>query len=250
MEAALPVLDPDIAGYLIDLDGTLISGRTVMPDAAWLLEKAAGRFMLVSNNSEHTPNQLSRQLRHLGLRIAPDQIVLAGTAALERIVRTSPGARLLLLGSAALMGYARTLGLTLVKAPDADIVLVTRDRKFTYAKLALAAEALSLGARLVVACPDRSHPGPRRQPVPEAGALAAALIAAAGVADYEVVGKPEPLLFEIACRRLGIEPRQGLMIGDNSETDGAGARRLGMAFVLVRNGQIRHHFNDTLRVAV
>lgn len=246
----MPVLDSDIAGYLIDLDGTLISGRAVLPDAAWLLEKAAGRFMLVSNNSEHTPQQLSRHLRHLGLRIAPDQIVLAGTAALEHISRTSPGARLLLLGSPALAAYARTLDLHLVQEAVADIVLVTRDRKFTYAKLALAAEALSLGAHLIVACPDLSHPGPRRQPVPEAGALAAALIAAAGTDQYEVVGKPEPLLFETACRRLCIDPRRGLMIGDNSDTDGAGARRLGMAFALVRNGQIRHHFNEQLQVAV
>lgn len=250
MEGHLSALDSDIAGYLIDLDGTLISGRTVLADATWLLERAAGRFMLVSNNSEHTPEQLARQLRHMGLRIAPEQIVLAGTAALERIARTSPGARLLLLGSAALASYARKLGLELVLKAEADIVLVTRDRKFTYARLALAAEALSLGARLVVACPDRSHPGLRRQPIPEAGALAAALIAATGVEPYEVIGKPEPLLFETACRRLGIEPRQGLMIGDNSDTDGAGARRLGMAFALVRNGQIRHHFNDELQVAV
>jgi len=250
MEGHLSALDTDIAGYLIDLDGTLISGRTVLADAAWLLERAAGRFILVSNNSEHTPEQLARQLRHLGLRITPEQIVLAGTAALERIARTSPGARLLLLGSAALANYARKLGLELVSKAEADIVLVTRDRKFTYARLALATEALSLGARLVVACPDRSHPGPRRQPVPEAGALAAALIATTGIEHYEVIGKPEPLLFETACRRLGIEPRQGLMIGDNSETDGAGARRLGMAFALVRNGQIRHHFSDELQVAV
>lgn len=240
----------DIEGYLIDLDGTLISGRTVLPDAAWLLEKAAGRFMLVSNNSEHTPAQLSRHLRHMGLRIDPSQIVLAGTAAIDRISRTSPGARLLLLGSVALATYARKLGLDVVQEAEADIVLVTRDRKFTYAKLAMAAEAISLGARLIVACPDRSHPGPRQQPIPEAGALAAALVAAAGVEHYEVVGKPEPLLFETACQRLDIEPRNGLMIGDNADTDGAGARRLGMAFLLVRHGRIRHLFNDDMRVAV
>ena len=68
-----------------------------------------------------------------------------------------------------------------VHEAEADIVLVTRDRHFNYAKLAMAAEALHLGARLVVACPDLSHPGPRRQPVPEAGALAAAVVAAGAV---------------------------------------------------------------------
>jgi len=242
MEGDLPALLADAAGYLIDLDGTLISGRTTLPDAHWLLERVADRFMLVSNNSEHTPLQLSRHLRQVGLAIPPERIVLAGTAAIEQIARTAPGARVLLLGSLSLATFARHLGLFPVHEAEADIVLVTRDRHFNYAKLAMAAEALHLGARLVVACPDLSHPGPRRQPVPEAGALAAAVIAAGAVTRYDVVGKPEPLLFEIACRRLGIRPADGMMVGDNADTDGAGARRLGMQFLLVRGGQIRHAF--------
>lgn len=242
--SSMPV---DPAGYLIDLDGTLISGQSVLPDASWLLNRVANQFMLVSNNSEHTPLQLSRQLRRLGLQIAPERIVLAGAAAVEMIAEKKPGARVLLLGSASLTNFARRLGLQTVIDAHADIVLVTRDRRFSYARLAIAAEAISLGAELVVACPDRNHPGPRRQPVPEAGALAAALIAAAGVETYQVIGKPEPKLFETACQRLAISPKDGMMIGDNPETDGAGARRLGMRFVLVKAGQIRQAFECEMR---
>ncbi len=240
----------DAAGFLLDLDGTLVSGSTVLPDARWLLDLVGDRFMLVSNNSEHTPAQLSRQLKQVGLVIAPERIVLAGTAALEHVAHRSPGTRILLLGSVTLAAYARALGLHPVRDVEVDYVVVMRDRHFNYTKLAKAAEALQRGAKLVVACPDRSHPGPRREPVPEAGALAAAVIAAAGVEAYDTIGKPEPLLFELACVRLGISPRDALMIGDNPETDGAGARRLGMRFLLVRNGQIRHAFEHDLQIAV
>lgn len=229
-------------GYLVDLDGTLLSGQQLLPDAQWLLEAVAGKFMLVSNDSEHTPNQLAQRLRRLGLAVKPEQIILAGTAALDLLARETPGARLLLLGSPSLKTYARQLGLRMAGA-DAEIVLVTRDRRFTYAGLAMAAEALSRGAKLIVACPDFSHPGPLGEPVPEAGA-----IAASGVTHHRTVGKPEPLLFETACARLAISPRHAVMIGDNAQTDGIGARRLGMRFVLVRNGNIRLSLADDLQL--
>ncbi|MHA6692111.1 HAD-IIA family hydrolase [Devosia sp. A449] len=237
------------AGYLVDLDGTLISGNLVLPDARWLLAQAADRYMLVSNNSEHTPELLCRHLRRMGLPVQPDRIVLAGTSAIDLIARNQPGASLLLLGSQALRNYAKRQGLD-VDGTTYDVVLVARDRRFSYARLARAAEALAGGATLYVACPDRSHPGSHGQPVPEAGALAAAVMAAAGVTRHICVGKPEPLLFEAACRRLGIAPREAIMIGDNADTDGEGARRLGMAFVQVRNGDIRSGFDVPLRIAV
>lgn len=225
-------------GYLIDLDGTLLSGNHLLPDAKWLLEQVKGRFMLVSNNAEHTPQQLSRRLKRLGLNVDAGHIVLAGTAAIERLASDLPGAGLLLIGSPALQRYARNKGLVLTNhRPDA--VLVTRDRHFSYRKIALAAEAIRQGAALYVAAPDLSHPGPNGEPIPETGALAAAIISCAGYCEATVIGKPEPALFEMACARLNILPEQAMMIGDNPQTDGLGATRLNMAFRHVINGQIR-----------
>jgi HAD superfamily hydrolase (TIGR01450 family) len=225
-------------GYLIDLDGTLLSGRTILPDARWLLKAVAGRHVLVSNNAEHTPHQLSHMLHTLGLEIAEEGIVLAGTCAIDRIAMSYPGGAVMLLGSHALQTYAKDKGLCL-DAPKPDVVLVARDRQFSYAKLAAAAGALTDGAEFYVAAPDLSHPGTDGKPVPETGALAAAILACAGARDYIIIGKPEPILFELACKRLGIEPSEAVMIGDNPQTDGLGAHRLGMRFHLVQNGIIR-----------
>lgn len=75
--------------------------------------------------------------------------------------------------------------------------------------------------------------------MPEAGALAEAIMAAAGVRKHQIIGKPEPLLFLATCKHLGIAPQQAVMIGDNAETYGAGARRLGMRFCLMHRGGLR-----------
>ncbi|WP_421359622.1 HAD-IIA family hydrolase [Agrobacterium rosae] len=228
----------DAGGYLIDLDGTLISGRLVLPDARWLLKQVEDHYMVVSNNAEHTPDQLSRMLRSLGLPLASDRIILAGTTAIDCIAQRHPGASVLLLGSAGLRNYARRKGLRLHQERP-DIVLVTRDRNFSYIKIATAAEALCDGAALFVAAPDLSHPGPTGKPVPETGALAAAILACAGPREYTVIGKPERILFEMACKRLGVTPADAVMIGDNPQTDGLGASRVGMQFWQVDNGLLR-----------
>jgi HAD superfamily hydrolase (TIGR01450 family) len=228
----------DAKGYLIDLDGTLISGRTVLPDARWLLDEVCGRFAIVSNNAEHTPRQLARALKLLGLPVMEEQLVLAGTTAIDVIARDYPGASIMLLGSAALANYARNKRLKL--ATDApDLVLVTRDRHFNYTKLAAAAAAISDGAELVVAAPDGCHPGVNGKPVPETGALAAAILACTGLRDYRVIGKPEKVLFDHGCSKLDLPPGEIVMIGDNPDTDGLGALRAGMGFIKVEHGLIR-----------
>jgi putative hydrolase of the HAD superfamily len=52
-------------------------------------------------------------------------------------------------------------------------------------------------------------------------------------ADY-VVRKPNPLLFEVAGRRLGVAPGDIWFVGDRLDTDVAGARAAGMRTVWLR----------------
>lgn len=54
-------------------------------------------------------------------------------------------------------------------------------------------------------------------------------------ADPDVgVRKPNPRIFRIACERLGVEPPNVLMIGDNLEQDVRGAEAAGMQALWVR----------------
>src|SRR6266545_5527275 len=117
--------------YLVDLDGTLISDRKLLPGADRLLALMNGRFVVVSNDAEHTPAQLAPLLLRMGLSVNADRILLAGTCALDMIARERKNARLMLLGSAALQAYGRDLGLEMTMR-EPDIVLVGRDRAFNY----------------------------------------------------------------------------------------------------------------------
>lgn len=224
-------------GFLFDLDGTLMAGRRALPGAAELMRALDGRFVVVSNDSEHIPEQLAGVMRGAGLPIGEDRLILSGIASLDFLERSWPGARLHLIGSVALARDAERRGFLLTDS-GADIVLIARDRNFTYETLAAAARNVHDGANVVVASPDRSHPGIDGYPVPEAGALAAAILSIGERREPIVVGNPEPTLFRMACAKLDLDPCDCLMIGDNPLTDGEGAARSGMTFLHVAPGDL------------
>ncbi|MCA0851105.1 HAD hydrolase-like protein [Salipiger thiooxidans] len=89
------------------------------------------------------------------------------------------------------------------------------------------------GLPLIVANPDLTHPG-EDGPVIETGALLALLHACVPRARSCVAGKPSAHLFRVA---LGpVAPDAAVMIGDNPDTDIAGARRLGIPTIHVGSG--------------
>jgi 4-nitrophenyl phosphatase len=218
-------------GILLDWDGCVAVGDSILPEACRLIADASDRVAILSNNSTHLPEDIADLLARNGLSIPSERIVLAGTETIHWAA-SRRSARVLLLAAPRMRDYARSQGLDLVRN-DADMVLLMRDARFTYAKLERAVDAISGGAQLVAANPDRTHPGPGRRLVPETGALLAALMACVPSAEVLTIGKPGPLLFEKACAALRVAPQDAVMVGDNPETDGAGAAALGIPSIIV-----------------
>jgi len=220
----------DAAAVLVDLDGCLLAGRDAAPGAAELLALAGARLVVVSNNSTDTANSMAGLLAELGLPVPAERILLAGEMAVGLLRERHPGARVL-----ALMGgpLAATLGDIRQVEIDPEVVLLGRDLYLSYTRLRAAARALHEGAALIAANPDLSHPDESGCPVPETGSLLAALSAMVPEAAATIVGKPGPVLYQEALARLGAAPENALMIGDNPDTDLAGARQLGIPGLLV-----------------
>lgn len=221
------------AGIILDLDGTLIRETELLDGASRLLERFVDRFVIASNNSSDTSKTLSARLSSIGLKVAPERLLLAGEEALKLIAMRHPGTRLLLLATPALHQRARALGLR----PDnreGDVVLLCRDTEFSYEKLRRVTDHLSRGAPFFVANPDLTHPGADGRRVPETGALLAAVAACAGGdVSPQIIGKPHSHLYTRALDLLGLQPHHTVMIGDNPDTDSAGARAQGIPTLLI-----------------
>ncbi|MGJ7506099.1 HAD-IIA family hydrolase [Variovorax sp. GT1P44] len=217
---------------IVDLDGTLIREDEPIEGAADLLAQFRDRYVVVSNNSTQTALGVAQRLARMGLKVAPEHIVLAGEQAIAHMRLHHAQARILFAASAPLRRRALASGCELVKA-GADFVVLALDPHFNRARLALMANELRRGARLIATNGDDNHPGPSNSIVPETGALLAALVAASGVQPWRVIGKPGPMLFEEGLRRLGAQAADTVVVGDNPATDALGAARLGMHCLLV-----------------
>ena len=68
-------------GILIDLDGSFLEGTALAPGALELFESYADRIVFVSNNSSHTPEEMSAELAVAGIKVEPSRIFLAGHSA-------------------------------------------------------------------------------------------------------------------------------------------------------------------------
>jgi ribonucleotide monophosphatase NagD (HAD superfamily) len=171
-----------------------------------------------------------------GASIPARNIILAGAAAVEELAWARPEARVLAVAGPAICALAAERGLRLVEE-SAEAVLLCRHPGLRYADIADAVQALHRGTELWVANPDLTHPAADGTPVPETGAVLAALLACVHAAQPRMVGKPAPLLFRQALGLMGCRAAEAAMIGDNPATDGAGVAAVGMPFLLVGRGE-------------
>jgi pyridoxal phosphatase len=233
--AMTTVLDGPWTGrsaVLCDLDGCLIAGDLVLPGVPALLATCGARLWVVSNNSTDTADSLSRRLARMDLAVPTDRIVLAGEETLRTLARRHQGARVALFMAPQLAELALDLGLVpCTERPE--VAVLARDTSFTLDRLARLAALVHRGVPLQITNPDLCHPGPDGMPVPETGALLAALAAIAPPGKITCLGKPAPDLLMLALARADATASEAVYLGDTPETDGLAARAAGVEFVQI-----------------
>jgi HAD superfamily hydrolase (TIGR01450 family) len=241
---------------LVDLDGVVYRGAQAVPGvAAVLAARAAGGddVVYVTNNSMWYRADYVTRLSSMGAPVSPDRIVSSARAtALFLAEQTPKPALTLVVGGAGLVHEMRDVGLEVMLSADAgerwaangrdaaaailgvDTVVVGLDLEFTYGKLAVAAEAARSGARFVATNRDPIYPMEHGL-MPGAGAVVAAIVTASGVEPVSI-GKPGPLLLEVAAHALGRPVAEAVMIGDSLITDIPAAIEVGARSVLMLTG--------------
>jgi len=238
-----------MAAILLDVDGVLhVSGEPI-PGAAEAVRRLRAdghRLRFVTNATTRSRVQLAEELRGLGIEVEDDEVQTTAAAAVHAL----KGKRVLALTMHALVGDLE--GVELV-GEGADAVLIggadegpETNLVFSYMNLARAFSELELGAELYCLHRNRWWQT-KRGPMLDAGAFVAGLEYAAEV-EAVVLGKPSPLYFEAACEALDADPQMAWMVGDDLESDVAGAHGIGMKTVLVRTGKFRPDAVERSRV--
>ena len=149
-----------------------------------------------------------------------------------------PGAPVFVIGEPPLITELQTHGFEVRTHHHVRWVVIAFDRTFDYAKLNTALQAVRAGARLIATNPDRTCPTEDGE-IPDCAGMIAAVEAVTGATVEVIVGKPSPIILEVALERLGLPARECAMVGDRVETDMVMGKRLGLATVLVLSGVTR-----------
>jgi HAD superfamily hydrolase (TIGR01450 family) len=226
-------------GYVFDLDGTLYLGEALLPGAreAVLALRAAGcRTIFLTNKPLERPSDYAAKLTRLGIETTSAEVVSSTDSLLRYLHRHAAGARLYPVAEPLLWELLRDDGWLLTEDPaEIDVVVVSFDRTFDYAKLQIAFDAVRAGARIVATNPDAYCPVPGGG-LPDCAAMLAAIEACTGVRAEAVVGKPSPHMAATLLERLALDAERTLLVGDRLATDMRMAIEAGMAAALVLTG--------------
>lgn len=228
-------------GWLLDLDGTVYLGERLIPgaDAAIAALRAAGRRVaFLSNKPLQTRTEYAAKLTRLGVPAAPDDVINSSLVLARYLRDRDPGAPVFVIGEPPMQEEMRAHGFEV--RPDERVrwVVIAFDRTFDYAKLNTALQAVRQGARLIATNPDRTCPVEGGE-IPDCAGMIAAVEAVTDRKVEAIVGKPSPIILEIALAALGVPAGEAVIVGDRIDTDIVMGRRLGLGTVLVLSGVTR-----------
>jgi HAD superfamily hydrolase (TIGR01450 family) len=211
--------DYDVA--LLDLDGTVYVGPLPVEHAVESLNAAVAvgmRTVYTTNNAARTPEEVTAQLRALGLTLEVGDVLTSAQVAAHDIAATyGVGAAVLPVGGPGVRAALSAAGLVVVDSSDEHPVAVMQGYgpDVSWRDLAEAAYAIAAGAQHVATNTDLSIPTARGI-APGNGTLVGAVVAATGLPP-RVTGKPFRPMFDLAVQYASA--KRALVVGDRLDTD-------------------------------
>lgn len=225
-----------ITSWLTDMDGVLVHEGHVLPGAAELIAKWQANdtpFLVLTNNSIYTPRDLSARLTSGGLNVPEERIWTSALATAAFLDKQMPKGSAYVIGETGLTQALHDIGYVQTDN-NPDYVVLGETRNFNFENLTKAIRLINAGARFIATNPDATGPS-AEGPLPATGSVAALITKATGMEPY-IVGKPNPMMFRSAMRKIGAHSESTGMIGDRMDTDVVAGIEAGLHTVLVLTG--------------
>ena len=240
------------------MDGVLWKDDTPIGDLHAIFDRIHDRGLkvtLATNNASKTVDEYLEKLHGFGVTLEPWQIVTSSEATAQVLANKfgpapsslpifsenggeSERGAVFVLGENGILSALRAKGFTPITDPDDETrpvaVVSSFDRQLTFQKLRRATLHVRAGVPLYATNADRSFPTPDGL-IPGAGSILAALETATDI-KATVIGKPSPVMMEIAMERMGLTKDDVLVVGDKLETDIAGGQAVKARTALVLSG--------------
>lgn len=225
-----------IKGVLLDLAGVVYDGDHAIAGAVDAVNRLRGAGIatcFISNTTRSTGHAIMERLAGFGLTVGSGELFTPAVAANAWLQKHGRSAHLLVHPAL----EAEFSGLATDK--PAAVVVGDAGEAFTYQSMNAAFRALAGGADFLALAPNRVFRDADSELSLDAGPFVAALEYATG--DKAIIlGKPAGAFFDMALDSIRCAPDEAVMVGDDAETDIAGALDAGLAAaLLVRTGKYR-----------
>jgi HAD superfamily hydrolase (TIGR01450 family) len=238
-----PQVIPRFDAYIFDLDGTLYLDEQPIagaPETVAQLRAEGAQVAFVTNNPLSDPATYAQRLTRIGIPASAAEVTTSVDALIDYLAAHHPQRSVLAVAEHVVIDSLRAAGHVVTNDPaEVEVVVVSFDRTFDYAKLHAAYRAVrERGAVIVATNPDPYCPTGDGG-LPDCAAMLAAIEACTGARAEAIVGKPSRQMVETVLRRVDVDPSRTAVIGDRLMTDVAMGQAAGAAGVLVLSGATR-----------
>ena len=226
--------------FLFDMDGTLYLGDRLFDFTKPLLReirRIGGKYLFMTNNSSKSVADYIKKLEKLGISSTREDFITSSQATAYYLHKHHQGQRLYVCGTESLKEELRGEGFEVTeKVEDTDCIVMGFDTELTFQKLhdvsylLLTRELPYIATNPDLVCPTEFGS------VPDCGSVCGMIFNATGKRPV-VIGKPSPLMPQLAMDRLGYGKEETCVIGDRIYTDVKSGLNAGITGILVMSGE-------------
>ena len=227
--------------YLFDMDGTLYLGNQLFSFTKELLEQIrenGGRYLFMTNNSSKSVEDYIKKLANLGIAAVRDDFITSSQATAYYLKKHHSDKVLYVCGTESLKRELIGEGFTVSDdIQKTQCIVMGFDTELTFQKLHDVSYLLLTRPDLpyIATNPDLVCPTEFGS-VPDCGSVCEMIFNATGKRPI-VIGKPSPLMPQLAVEKYGVRKEQACVVGDRIYTDIKSGLNAGILTVLVLSGE-------------
>lgn len=227
--------------YLFDMDGTLYLGDRLFSFTAELLEvlrKTGRRYLFMTNNSSKSVEDYIQKLAELGISATREDFITSSQATAYYLREHHWGQTLYVCGTRSLKKELEREGFTVSDdISRTQCIVMGFDTELTFQKLHDVSYLLLTQPNLPYIATNPDYVCPTEfGSVPDCGSVCDMIFNATGKRPV-VIGKPSPLMPQLAMAHTGFRPEETAVVGDRIYTDVQSGLNAGITGILVLSGE-------------
>jgi len=227
--------------FLFDMDGTLYLGNRLYdftPKLLTTIKDTGRKYLFMTNNSSKSVEDYIKKLDKLGIAACREDFITSSQATAYYLKEHFPKHRLYVCGTQSLKKELEREGFTVTeKLEDVDCIVMGFDTELTFQKLEDVSRLLLTRESIPYIATNPDYVCPTEfGSVPDCGSVCDMIYNATGKRPV-VIGKPSPLMPQLAMSQHGFTADETAVVGDRIYTDIKSGLNAGITGILVMSGE-------------